>query len=97
MSWSVNSGGFRRGTIGKSDNTEFVISGKFTKLLIVEQTTAVIGSIALRAEAFQWGRELAVVIHEPAVLRQLDAFWPSRSPAEARWQPRRAALQAIRP
>jgi phosphatidylserine/phosphatidylglycerophosphate/cardiolipin synthase-like enzyme len=91
---SRRTAGVRVDVKGRKDLGPLTAHGK---LLIVDQTTAVIGSIALRAAAFQSGRELAVVIHEPAVLRQLDAFWPSLSPSYARWQPIQAVIQEIRP
>ena len=45
------------------------------RLLVVDDTIAVIGSFALSTAAFERRRELAVVSREPAVLRALDAFW----------------------
>jgi len=55
------------------------------KLLLVDGTTAVIGSIALRPVALDGRRELAVVTHDLNVLRQLELFW--RSLPEARVRP----------
>ena len=55
------------------------------KLLLVDGTTAVIGSIALRPAALDGRRELAVVTCDPGVLRQLEMFW--RSLPEARVRP----------
>jgi len=45
------------------------------RLLVVDDNVAVIGSFALSTAAFERRRELAVVSHEPAVLRALDEFW----------------------
>ena len=45
------------------------------KLLIVDDATAVIGSIALSENALEARRELAVVTHDRAVIRELDQFW----------------------
>jgi len=56
------------------------------KLLVIDRTVAVIGSIALRPAALDSRRELAVVTHDPGVIRQLDGFW--RSLPEPRVRPR---------
>jgi phosphatidylserine/phosphatidylglycerophosphate/cardiolipin synthase-like enzyme len=45
------------------------------KLLIVDQTMAVLGSSPLSAHAFDGRRELAVVIRNPHLVAELDAFW----------------------
>jgi len=45
------------------------------KLLIVDGTAAVIGSLALSRRGLERRRELAVVIRDPRLVAQLDAFW----------------------
>ena len=45
------------------------------KLLIVDDTVAVLGSLALSARALDERRELAIVIREPRLVAELDAFW----------------------
>jgi cardiolipin synthase len=50
------------------------------KLLIVDDATAVIGSISLSTLALEFRRELAVVVREGAALQQLNDFWGSLSP-----------------
>ena len=47
------------------------------KLLIIDRTTAVIGSIAFRSAALDGRRELAVVTRDPGVVGQLERFWRS--------------------
>ena len=50
------------------------------KLLIVDDATAVIGSISLSMMALEFRRELAVVSRERQTLSQLDLFWRSLPP-----------------
>jgi phosphatidylserine/phosphatidylglycerophosphate/cardiolipin synthase-like enzyme len=45
------------------------------KLLIVDGTAAIIGSLALSRRGLDRRRELAVVIRDPRLVAQLDAFW----------------------
>lgn len=61
---------------GRDDVEPLVAHGK---LLIVDQETAVIGSLALNANAIETRRELAVVTHDARVIGQLDRFWCSLS------------------
>jgi phosphatidylserine/phosphatidylglycerophosphate/cardiolipin synthase-like enzyme len=61
---------------GADDLGPFAAHGK---LLIVDDTTAVLGSIALSEHALDGRRELALVTSDPASIRQLDAFWRSLS------------------
>jgi len=48
------------------------------KLLIADNHTAVIGSLAMSVAGFEQRRELAAVIRNPQLLAQLDAFWHAR-------------------
>ena len=66
------------------------------KLLIVDRTTAVIGSIGLRPAALDGRRELAVVTHDPAVIRQLEGFWRSLPEPRVRPQLTQRGFQEIR-
>jgi len=45
------------------------------KLLINDNHTAVIGSLAMTVTGFEQRRELAVVTRNPQLLAELDAFW----------------------
>jgi phosphatidylserine/phosphatidylglycerophosphate/cardiolipin synthase-like enzyme len=45
------------------------------KLLIVDGTAAVIGSLALSRQGLDRRRELAIVMRDPRLIAQLDAFW----------------------
>lgn len=47
------------------------------KLLIIDDSTAVIGSISLTTLAIEFRRELAVVVRDPRTLASLDQFWQS--------------------
>jgi hypothetical protein len=47
------------------------------KLLMIDDGTAVIGSISLATLALEFRRELAVIIHDVRVLDALDGFWKS--------------------
>lgn len=47
------------------------------KLLLIDDSAAVLGSISLSTLALEFRRELAVVIREKASLRALDNFWES--------------------
>jgi phosphatidylserine/phosphatidylglycerophosphate/cardiolipin synthase-like enzyme len=47
------------------------------KLLLIDDSAAVLGSISLSTLALEFRRELAVVIREKASLRALDEFWKS--------------------
>jgi phosphatidylserine/phosphatidylglycerophosphate/cardiolipin synthase-like enzyme len=47
------------------------------KLLMVDDGTAVIGSVSLATLALEFRRELAVIIHDVRVLDALDGFWKS--------------------
>lgn len=47
------------------------------KLILVDESTAVVGSLALSALSLGFRREVAVVIREPAVVRQLNHFYHS--------------------
>jgi phosphatidylserine/phosphatidylglycerophosphate/cardiolipin synthase-like enzyme len=53
------------------------------KLLIIDDATAVIGSISLATLALEFRRELAVVVHDKNALRQLNDFWGSLPPWRA--------------
>jgi phosphatidylserine/phosphatidylglycerophosphate/cardiolipin synthase-like enzyme len=47
------------------------------KLLIIDEETAVIGSISLTTLALEFRRELAVLVRDPRALGTLDRFWHS--------------------
>lgn len=55
------------------------------KLLIIDDCLAVIGSMALSDRALSERRELAVVVSDHELVRQLDAFWQSLPPVPPRW------------
>ena len=50
---------------------------KLRKLLVIDDSTAVIGSISLSMLALEFRRELAIVTRGAASLRALDEFWRS--------------------
>ena len=54
------------------------------KLLIVDDAAAVIGSLALSRRALDERRELAVVVREPHLLAQLNAFWQEHAAPKRR-------------
>lgn len=54
------------------------------KLLIIDDATAVIGSISLSTLALEFRRELAVVIRDPLGLEALDRFWNSLPALDSR-------------
>jgi len=45
------------------------------KLLIVDEARAVLGSVALSALSLDFRREVSIVVDEPAVVRELNAFY----------------------
>jgi phosphatidylserine/phosphatidylglycerophosphate/cardiolipin synthase-like enzyme len=47
------------------------------KLLLIDDATAVIGSISLTTLALEFRRELAVLVRDRRVLRELERFWAS--------------------
>lgn len=47
------------------------------KLVLVDESTAVVGSVALSALSLGFRREVALVVREPAVVRQLNHFYHS--------------------
>jgi len=49
------------------------------KLLVVDDAAAVIGSLALSARALDHRRELAIVIREPRLVAELNAFWQAHA------------------
>lgn len=49
------------------------------KLLVADNHTAVIGSLAMSATGFEQRRELAVVTRNPRLLSELDAFWHAKA------------------
>jgi len=53
------------------------------KLLIVDGSTAVIGSISLATLALEFRRELAVVVRDTHALQQINDFWASLPPLDA--------------
>lgn len=55
------------------------------KLLLIDDSAAVVGSISLSTLALDFRRELAVVVTEKSSLKALDAFWNSL-PSAARGQ-----------
>jgi cardiolipin synthase len=67
------------------------------KLLIIDQTTAVVGSIGLRSAALDTRRELAVVTHDAAIVRQLEGFWRSLPDPRMRTRTPQPEFQEIRP
>jgi phosphatidylserine/phosphatidylglycerophosphate/cardiolipin synthase-like enzyme len=62
------------------------------KLLLIDDRTAVFGSLSLSPASLGRRRELAVVVRDPAMLTTLDLFW--RSHCEPRRAPRRARAGA---
>jgi len=49
------------------------------KLLVVDDAAAVIGSLSLSARSLDERRELAVVIREPRLVAELNAFWQAHA------------------
>lgn len=49
------------------------------KLLVVDDAVAVIGSLSLSARALDRRRELAVVIRDPRLVAELNAFWQTHA------------------
>lgn len=45
------------------------------KLLVIDDHTAVIGSMALSTRVLETRRELSLIVRRPGVLRQIDDFW----------------------
>lgn len=54
------------------------------KLLVIDDTAAVIGSLALSTRALDERRELAVVVRDPHLVARLNAFWQERTAARVR-------------
>jgi phosphatidylserine/phosphatidylglycerophosphate/cardiolipin synthase-like enzyme len=50
------------------------------KLLLIDDSIAVIGSISLTTLALEFRRELGVLVRDPRALRDLDEFWQSLPP-----------------
>jgi phosphatidylserine/phosphatidylglycerophosphate/cardiolipin synthase-like enzyme len=49
------------------------------KLLVVDDAAAVIGSLSLSARALEHRRELAIVMREPRLVAELNAFWQAHA------------------
>ena len=49
------------------------------KLLVVDDAAAVIGSLSLSASALDHRRELAIVMREPRLVAELNAFWQAHA------------------
>jgi len=67
------------------------------RLLIVDDRAAVVGSFALSRGALERRRELAVITHDAAVLRELDAFWRAHSRPRAASRVTVSAAPEMRP
>ncbi|MBI1874381.1 MAG: hypothetical protein HYS05_10925 [Acidobacteria bacterium] len=67
------------------------------KLLIVDASTAVIGSISLATLALEFRRELAVVVRDRHAVQQLNEFWNSLPPLPAGSRASHASPKVPRP